>query len=213
MEFSDRIKQLRVDKGYSQTGLAKELYVTRQAVSKWERGAGKPDHEVLKQISNFFNISLDDLLNQDDAFPCTATFEASQSDSIPSNNSFNRSDVSENPNTYKRNSPFKSCKEFLKIINFHFIALFLIALFPIVLDPAFLLISFPMAILALRYKRKNLFYAVAVVATLLLITLTAYGYLGSKFGWFTNVEVIPIESEMPVENEPSPEIILEKIEK
>ena len=76
MEFSDRIKQLRVDKGYSQTGLAKERYVTRQAVSKWERGAGKPysDHEVLKQISNFFNISLDDLLNQDDCFSMYSYF-------------------------------------------------------------------------------------------------------------------------------------------
>lgn len=211
MEFSDRIKQLRIDNGYSQTGLAKELYVTRQAVSKWERGAGKPDHEVLKQISKFFNISLDDLLKPDDDLLYTEYFKASQSNPAQTADSSNKSYMSKKPNNKKGKNPFKSCIEILKLINFNIIAIFLIALFPVVLHPAFLLISFPMAILALRYRRKKIFYTVTVVASLLLITLTAYGYMGSKFGWFTDVEVIPLESDLPAEEKQSENSILEEL--
>ncbi|WP_143744887.1 hypothetical protein [Marinilactibacillus piezotolerans] len=68
-----------------------------------------------------------------------------------------------------------------------------------------------MAILALRYRRKKIFYTVTVVASLLLITLTAYGYMGSKFGWFTDVEVIPLESDLPAEEKQSENSILEEL--
>ena len=47
----------------TQEELAEKLYVSRTAVSKWESGRGYPNLESLKAISQFFHVSLDDLLS------------------------------------------------------------------------------------------------------------------------------------------------------
>ena len=57
------IKKLRLKKRLSQTELAKKLSITKQAISKWENGRGLPDIEMLKQLSNVFEVNVDDLLN------------------------------------------------------------------------------------------------------------------------------------------------------
>ncbi len=57
------IKKIRKDNNLTQAELAEKLGVTYQAVSKWENGKNIPDIAVLKQISDEFNINLDDLLN------------------------------------------------------------------------------------------------------------------------------------------------------
>lgn len=41
MKFGEKVKQLREEKGMTQQTLAERLYVTRQAVSKWERGVSR----------------------------------------------------------------------------------------------------------------------------------------------------------------------------
>ena len=43
MEFGEKLKQLREEKGMTQQKIADKLYVTRQAVSRWECGARYPD--------------------------------------------------------------------------------------------------------------------------------------------------------------------------
>ena len=50
-----------------QEELAAALYVSRTAVSKWESGRGLPSIDSLKQISAFFDVSIDDLLSADKA--------------------------------------------------------------------------------------------------------------------------------------------------
>ena len=62
MDIGLRIKQLREESGLSQESFAEKLFVTRQAVSKWENGNGCPDIENIISISNVFNISLDELI-------------------------------------------------------------------------------------------------------------------------------------------------------
>ena len=57
------IKQIRKDHNLTQKDLADKLGVTFQAVSKWENGKNIPDIAVLKQISDMFNINIDDILN------------------------------------------------------------------------------------------------------------------------------------------------------
>lgn len=57
------IKELRLKNNLSQSDLAKKLSVTNQAISKWENGRGIPDIEMLKQLSEIFNVNVDDLLN------------------------------------------------------------------------------------------------------------------------------------------------------
>ena len=65
MEFNEKLQELRKNKGLTQEELAQFLFVSRTAVSKWESGRGVPSIESLKAISNFFSVSLDDLLSSD----------------------------------------------------------------------------------------------------------------------------------------------------
>ncbi len=62
MSFADNLKQIRKEKGLSQEELAELLEVSRQAVSKWEQGAGYPETEKLLLLSNRLNVSLDILM-------------------------------------------------------------------------------------------------------------------------------------------------------
>ena len=57
------IKEIRKNNNLTQKALADKYGVTYQAVSKWENGKNIPDIAILKQISEYFNIDLNDLLN------------------------------------------------------------------------------------------------------------------------------------------------------
>lgn len=63
MELSEKIRMIREDSRLTQDEMAKRLFVTRQAVSKWERGLGYPSLDTLRLISKEFDISLNDLLD------------------------------------------------------------------------------------------------------------------------------------------------------
>ncbi len=62
MDAKDVIFQLRTQKGLSQDELAEKLFVTRQAVSRWETGETTPNTETLKLLSAFFDVSINTLL-------------------------------------------------------------------------------------------------------------------------------------------------------
>lgn len=66
MEFNEKLQELRKQKGLTQEQLGEVLYVSRTAISKWESGRGYPSIESLKQISKFFNVSVDQLLSCDE---------------------------------------------------------------------------------------------------------------------------------------------------
>lgn len=61
--FSTFIKELRMEKGLSQEELAKALYVHRTTVNKWENDNVIPLNDKLLLIANYFDISVDELLN------------------------------------------------------------------------------------------------------------------------------------------------------
>ena len=65
MEFNEKLQTLRKAKGLTQEDLAEILFVSRTAVSKWESGRGYPSIDSLKDISEFFSVSIDDLLSGD----------------------------------------------------------------------------------------------------------------------------------------------------
>lgn len=65
MLFNEKIKKIRKESNLTQEELSEKLNVSRQAITKWETGEGIPDIENLKQISNLFNISIDELVKED----------------------------------------------------------------------------------------------------------------------------------------------------
>lgn len=66
MKFNEKLKELRKKKNLTQEELAEKLFVTRTAVSKWESGKGYPSIELLKELSIFYEISIDDLLSNEE---------------------------------------------------------------------------------------------------------------------------------------------------
>ena len=70
METKDILYKLRSEKGVSQEELAARLFVTRQAVSRWENGETVPNNETLKLLSIYFNVSINTLLGSPQTLIC-----------------------------------------------------------------------------------------------------------------------------------------------
>ena len=60
--LSEKLYKLRKNSGLSQEQLAEKLNVSRQAISKWESGTAVPESEKLVTISNYYGVSVDYLL-------------------------------------------------------------------------------------------------------------------------------------------------------
>ena len=66
MEFNKKLQELRKQKGITQEELAKALFVSRTAISKWESGKGYPNLDSLKAIAQFFSVTIDELLSSNE---------------------------------------------------------------------------------------------------------------------------------------------------
>ncbi len=64
VETKDVLLALRTDRGLSQDELAEKVFVTRQAVSRWENGETVPNTETLKLLSSVFDVSINTLLGE-----------------------------------------------------------------------------------------------------------------------------------------------------
>ena len=70
MDTKDVILKLRTQNGMSQDDLADKVFVTRQAVSRWENGETVPNAETLKLLSRLFNVSINTLLGEPHKLIC-----------------------------------------------------------------------------------------------------------------------------------------------
>lgn len=70
MEAKDVLLKLRTEHGLSQDALAEKLFVTRQAVSRWERGDTLPNTETLKLLSKLYDVSINTLLGSPRTLIC-----------------------------------------------------------------------------------------------------------------------------------------------
>ncbi|WP_119326441.1 helix-turn-helix transcriptional regulator [Companilactobacillus musae] len=61
-DFPKQLKNIRKNSGITQDELASKMFVTRQAISKWESGDSTPDLNNLIKLTDIFNISLDTLV-------------------------------------------------------------------------------------------------------------------------------------------------------
>ena len=70
METKDVLYELRTRHKMTQDELAEKMFVTRQAVSRWENGETVPNTETLKQLSKLFNVSINTLLGSPHTLIC-----------------------------------------------------------------------------------------------------------------------------------------------
>jgi len=62
IQLANRLQKLRTKRGLSQEELAGKIGVSRQAVSKWERGESLPDTDNLLTLAKVYNLKIDDML-------------------------------------------------------------------------------------------------------------------------------------------------------
>lgn len=65
MDIGNKILELRKKNNLSQEQLAEKMKVARQTISKWELGETSPDIKQAKELSKIFNVSLDELVDND----------------------------------------------------------------------------------------------------------------------------------------------------
>lgn len=64
MELSEKLQELRKEKGLTQEELAEALFVSRTAISKWESGASDPSTSNLLTLAKLFNTTAEELLRE-----------------------------------------------------------------------------------------------------------------------------------------------------
>ncbi len=64
MNFAERLRELRIQRGFSQVELAKKLGLSNSTISMYERGEREPDFDTLDLIGDFFNVDVNFLLGK-----------------------------------------------------------------------------------------------------------------------------------------------------
>jgi len=64
MTLGQRLKKVRVNKGYSQNDVATFLNISRQSISRWETDKAYPDIDNLVELSKYYEVSIDELLTE-----------------------------------------------------------------------------------------------------------------------------------------------------
>jgi len=63
MEFKEKLKKLRLEKGISQQTLADAIMISRSAIAKWENGLGLPNEQSLELIAAYFGVNKNQLID------------------------------------------------------------------------------------------------------------------------------------------------------
>ena len=83
MMLGESLRKYRKKENLSQEQLAQRLHVSRQAIAKWERGAGLPDVENLIGLSRLTGASIDELLGLTDARAAEAPEQSTRPQNVP----------------------------------------------------------------------------------------------------------------------------------
>ncbi|ANC18168.1 XRE family transcriptional regulator [Bacillus cereus] len=78
MIFSERLKEEREKRNWSQHDLAEKLHVSRQSVSKWETEKNYPSIEIIIHLIDLFGITMDELLRSDEELTQKVTEDSKQ---------------------------------------------------------------------------------------------------------------------------------------
>ena len=83
MELDEKLTQARKAAGLTQADVAAKLNVSRQAVSRWESGQSKPSTEKLLALGELYGVSIDRLLNTENAEKPTVETTSDEPDAVP----------------------------------------------------------------------------------------------------------------------------------
>lgn len=78
VEFHEKLQQLRAARGLTQEELARQLYVSRAAVSKWESGRGYPSIDSLRALARYFQVSIDALVEPEEVLTLAESDRAAE---------------------------------------------------------------------------------------------------------------------------------------
>lgn len=82
MDIAQRLAAMRRDKGFSQEELAAQLGLSRQAISKWERGESAPDMGNLLALADLYEVTLDELIRGEAPAAATSSESAAASEKV-----------------------------------------------------------------------------------------------------------------------------------
>ena len=97
IETANRLYELRKKNGLSQEELADKLGISRQAISKWERAEASPDTDNLILLAKLYGVTLDELLNSNDALELAKEESNSKSENIETKNKATEDEEKKNP--------------------------------------------------------------------------------------------------------------------
>lgn len=80
--LGERLKQMRLNKGLTQSAIADSMNIKRSTYSLYESGKREPNIDTLQKIANFHNISIDELLTNEEHMILTINDELSRLDTI-----------------------------------------------------------------------------------------------------------------------------------
>lgn len=161
MTLGEKLKQTRVERNLSQTDVAEYLNLTRQSISKWENNNGYPDLDNLVRLSEFYEVSIDELLKENQEL---------------------KEKISDNKLTIS--GPKKKLK-YLKngAYRDEGLALLIISLLSSLISPFGLLI---VPLVLKKNKATNTFHKLVIVASIMSLLINVfilYGHLGNVFHW------------------------------
>lgn len=139
MTLGKRLKQIRVNKGFSQADVASFLNISRQSISRWETDKSYPDIDNLVELSKYYEISIDELLTKTKHLQQEVKQETEQMNK----------DINKIENNHKKLDQFLSSDSDVSWV------LLLFTVFSIAIAP-FGLIAIPL--IFWRNKKENQFY-------------------------------------------------------
>lgn len=163
LALAERLKESRINKGFTQGDVADHLQISRQSISKWENGNSYPDLDNLVKLSNYYEISIDELLKENQDLK-----KRIEENEIKIEDSYRKLD-------FIRGSSDKDEGLILLILSF---VSFLIAPFGLIVAP----------IVIKRNKKTNTLYKLlylSCVCCILFNLFIGYGVLSDIFGWGT----------------------------
>ena len=155
MSLGQRLKQVRVEKGFSQSDVADFLNISRQSISRWETDKAYPDIDNLVELSKYYEVSIDELLTETKVLQQEINQKTEQ--------------MNKNIEEIEKNQ--KKLNELLSSDSDESWVLLLLTVFSIAIAP-FGLIAIPLVLW--RNKKDNQFYKLIIFLAVLIIIYNIY---------------------------------------